>query len=824
MASKVSVDKPTFFKTVGYRPMEHQWDFHNSRSRFRCAVCGRRTGKALAITTPIPTPHGWTTMGALEVGDVVFNEIGEPAEVIATTEVQYGQACYKVTFDDSTYLIADGDHQWLTYDKAARKALTETNRTAKPQVRTTDEIAATLLTTSAKPENNHSILLNGTVEFERQELPLDPYVLGVWLGDGAAGGRISTADKEVLEQFEIRGYPTRHISKYDYYVYGLHTKLREMGLNNVNSTPRVYKKEVPHQYLVASVHQRTELLQGLMDSDGTVDKRSGYCTFDNGNLQLARSVLYLARSLGIKAYMNERIPTLNGKECAKSYRVMFSTNYPVFKLQRKAEHLHKAKVSSRAKQKFITAVEPVDSVPVRCIQVSGENGLYLAGSSFTVTHNTTMAAYDRASELLKPKTLGWIIGPTYDGAAKEFRVMYESLILGMELGRDKRVKSNFNIKQGDMYIEMPWGSRVECRSAAHPEHLVGEGLDWVILSEAAKQSEATWQKYIRPALSDKRGGADFVTTPEGKNWLYKLWLEGRGGKPEYQSWRFPSWVNNEVYPGGYNDPEIQLMKETTIEEWFLQEIAAEFTAVVGRIFGEFAEEDHVLTHKHEFRPEWPNYIAFDWGFANPLAAIEFQVSPRDEIYVWREHYHRYRTLEWHIQTLKERENPPGYHLDLAFGDAADPEAVEYVSQHLVNCMANPESKTWLPGIRVMKRMLKLDHDGISFDDNGIPILRPRYWVDPSCENHIREMTEYKTKQNVGPNEFTGAGVVSNDSSDHSIDAMRYGLMHLFEVGVRHHLNEVYSAPTNQLKVEKRELITLASRPSGTYFSLNMRSF
>lgn len=406
------------------------------------------------------------------------------------------------------------------------------------------------------------------------------------------------------------------------------------------------------------------------------------------------------------------------------------------------------------------------------------------------TGKTTMAGHDRVADLLKPKNLGWIVGPTYDMAAKEFRVMWESLIIGFGLGRDKRVKKNFNIKQGDMYIEMPWGSRVEVRSAAHPETLVGEGLNWVIMSEAAKQNEDTWQKYIRPALSDKRGTADFVTTPEGKNWFYKLWLLHKT-QENYASWRFPSWVNTEVYPGGEKDDEIQLMRDTTLEEWFLQEIAAEFTAIVGRIFGEFAEEDHVLPKSYEFNPDWPNYIAFDWGFTAPLAAMEFQVSPRDEIFVWREHYVTNRTLEWHVNTLKEREQPPGYRLDGAFGDAADPEAVEYVSQHLVYCQADPDSKLWLPGIRQMKSFLKLSHDGISYDENAVPIMRPRYHVDPSCEEHIGELLGYKTKPGASANEFKGVGVVANGVADHSIDAMRYALMHLFSVGVQHHLDEVY---------------------------------
>lgn len=374
--------------------------------------------------------------------------------------------------------------------------------------------------------------------------------------------------------------------------------------------------------------------------------------------------------------------------------------------------------------------------------------------------------------------------------------MWNDLMIGQKLREDKRVNANFSIKGGDMHIEFPWGSRVEVRSAQYEDTLVGEGLNWAIMAEAAKLRPTVWDKAIRPALSDKRGGADFVTTPEGKNWLYRLWRKGKKNLEDYnpngwyESWRFPSWVNREVYPLGENDPEILEMKESTLEEWFQQEIAADFTAVVGKIFSEFDESLHV--RRHEFHPDWPNYIAFDWGFANPLAAVEFQVSPQDTIHVWREHYHSYKTLEWHIETIKNRINPDGYRLDAAFGDAADPEAVEYVSRHLAYCQADPDSKLWLTGIRLMKRFLKPEQQSeADADENGVPILTPRYFVDPSCPEHINELSEYKTKEKVGPDEFKGAGVVASGIPDHTLDAVRYALMHLYEIGVQHHLDEVY---------------------------------
>src|SRR5215469_2078917 len=152
---------------------------------------------------------------------------------------------------------------------------------------------------------------------------------------------------------------------------------------------------------------------------------------------------------------------------------------------------------------------------------------------------STMAARDVVSrQLLKPDRMVWIVGPTYLLAEKEFRVIWNDLIIKKKFGRDKRVKKGYNVRTGDMHIYLPWGTRVECRSAEHPDLLVGEGLDHVIMSEAAKHKKETWDRFIRPSLADRRGSADFPTTPEGFNWLYELWQHGRNPElPDYESWR-----------------------------------------------------------------------------------------------------------------------------------------------------------------------------------------------------------------------------------------------------------------------------------------------
>jgi hypothetical protein len=372
---------------------------------------------------------------------------------------------------------------------------------------------------------------------------------------------------------------------------------------------------------------------------------------------------------------------------------------------------------------------------------------------------------------------------------KEFRVIWNDLIVKKALGRDKRVKKAYNKKQGNMFLEFPWQTRLEVRSADHPENLVGEALDHVIMSEAAKHKEETWERFIRPALADRRGGADFPTTPEGFNWLWTLWMYGKDNSfPEYESWRFPAWDNDAVYPGGLNDPEILLLKRTMMPERFDQEIAADFSSFAGKIFPEWDAGVHV--GNVDFRPELPNYIAFDWGYTNPLAAVEFQVTPNDEIRVWRLHYRAYTTLPDHIRILKQRDQPEGYHLDMAFGDAADPEAAITVSINLVQCMALPEAKeNWREGIDLVRGFMRPRQSEFLLDEYGTPAEgKPALIVDFSCLDLIREMNNYKAPDSVKGRNVPEMG---NKVEDHAIDALRYGIVHLFKFGAGSSLADVY---------------------------------
>jgi len=395
---------------------------------------------------------------------------------------------------------------------------------------------------------------------------------------------------------------------------------------------------------------------------------------------------------------------------------------------------------------------------------------------------TQMTAKDIEPLLLIPGKRVWLVGSTYALGEKEFRVIWQDMMVKLGFGKDNEIRRSYNLQQGSMFIEFPWDTKIEVKSADRKDTLVGDGLDLVVMCEACKHTKDTWERFLQPALSDKRGSAIFTTTPHGQDWVYELWQLGMNEEfPDYESWQYPSWENRIIYPTGADDPEIIRMQKTMSNDWFLQEIGADFTSFSGKIYGEFVEKTHVV--KHEYRPDWPNYIAFDFGFVNPLAAIEFQIGPQDTIHIWREHYMPNMTMDDHIFLMQHRIQPPGYKIDLCFGDAADPEAVEKLSREFCPTLADPVSKeNWREGVETVKRSLKMR-------ENGVPGLT----VDPRCRNTIREFNNYKSQDTGKADRNPREDAKKND--DHAMDAIRYGLVHIFILGARTRLSDVIDPNT-----------------------------
>ena len=360
-------------------------------------------GKALALDTPIPTPEGWTTMGALKVGDEIFDERGEPTRVAYKSPVMLGRPCYRVTFATGDSIVADADHLWATRSR--------TSRLHPDAVRTTAQIAATV--GGSRP--NHKVRVQDGIRLPEMELPIDPYCLGAWLGDGhSSGARLTTADPVLTEEFELAGYPMalrRSRNRTPNYQIGggFAARLREMGL--------LHNKHIPFEYLRASEKQRLALLQGLMDTDGYCNVEGG-CEFTTTSAALSAGVMELLISLGFSPRSYEGRATLYGNDCGPKWRITFNPIQarPVFRLERK---YGRQTETHRGGWNAITAVEPVPSVAVACVEVDSPSHLYLAGRHMIPTHNTTWCEEYVVWRVMSDPSIRVLFISKTEGAAKK---------------------------------------------------------------------------------------------------------------------------------------------------------------------------------------------------------------------------------------------------------------------------------------------------------------------------------------------------------------------------------------------------------------------
>lgn len=389
-----------------------------------------------------------------------------------------------------------------------------------------------------------------------------------------------------------------------------------------------------------------------------------------------------------------------------------------------------------------------------------------------------------------PDTYNWIVGPTYKLGEKEFRVVFSDY---QKLGLLKYCKKAYSVKQGDMRIQTPWNSIVEVVSAEKPDGLLGEGLSHACVSEAARHNRDTWEQYLEPALSDLRGSADFPSTPKGYNWYHGLWMLGQTpDHTDYKSWSFPSWTNPVRYPGGASDAEIMRIRATVSQAYFDQEYGAKFTSFTGAIYEEYDERIHVQEHK--FNPNWSNHLAFDYGFANPFVCLDIQVAPNDTVYVWREYCKSYLSTYEHGMYLKDRDNPPGYHVDSMWGDPRG--ADEAATLAMVIGYVGFSDVPWKHGVEAIKRLLK----------------NRKLIIDPSCINLRRSIEQLhvkeQTRRQVDLEENRADGNIQHKVDDHAADALRYFIGPWFISGAGSHLSDIYGQ--NYVGSESHDFFSLHS--------------
>lgn len=367
-------------------------------------------GKALLLNELCCTPFGFRRIGDLKVGDIISSPITGGQQRVVWLHPVEKHPYYRIHFIDGTHVDCSEGHLWQLHRSRGK------TKKAK-KYGETDSVWSTkqIYEWYANKEKGmykgtHLIVpLTEPVQFTYsgtgREKIIDPYIIGALIGDGCLGScdeknaiTFATKDEEIVFRFEALGYDMSHYSSEpstSCCVYRINDsvlvdQIRKMGLSKCNSKTAF----IPTKYKMATLHERINLMQGLMDTDGYVDDR-GHMSYTTISEQLAEDVAFVVRSLGgvatIKCdkagYKNEYGEYI---QCNDAYTVFFRTrmNPDLCGLTRKrerAKYEFNGGVSELGKR--IVKVESLGVMEGRCISVSDPNGLFIT-NDFTVTHNS----------------------------------------------------------------------------------------------------------------------------------------------------------------------------------------------------------------------------------------------------------------------------------------------------------------------------------------------------------------------------------------------------------------------------------------------------
>jgi hypothetical protein len=745
----------------------------------------RGGGKLLALDTKVPTPRGFTTMGQLRPGDTVFGADGTPTTVVAVSEIER-RPCYRITFDGSESFVAADTHEWLTFNIRERERLwrrsdefrarrrakrpsrstgrrpdlvirnATTHRTPTKDdpvtgtVRTTEELAASV---SVGKSLNHTVQLCGAWQTPEAWLPIDPWVLGVWLGDGDSSGRgVTSADSGVLDKLTARGLTPVFDERYHYRLPGFAAHLRQLGV--------VGNKHIPDAYLWASIEQRLELLRGLMDTDGTCAK-DGQASFSNTNENLSRGVYHLIRSLGVKATFREGRSKLNGVDHGPTYNVFWTNTLPVFHLSRKRDRLP---TQTRGTQKwhYITGIEPTDTVDTVCIKVDREDGLFLIGEAGIITHNSAFLRYLHYGQALKHENFHGLI------LRRKFPELEQTHI--MRVRREAHLLGG-TYRETTRTIEWPNGSITRmghCQTDDDAENYLSAEYDLISFDELVTFPFNMAMRIISSLRSAGRTGYTpqvvSGTNPGGPEawWVRQQYIDREMDREEYPDYDPADYA---FIPSKLEDnPYLDKQYEKTLLALppMLRKAYRDGSWDVwpGQYFPEWNRNIHVAA-----RPDWTPrgcrvYAGIDWGYVRPGCCLWVAIEPEGHAYVFDEYTFKQTITTTVAKEIKRRSKEwgvkPIYVADTQMWGGQD-QTGEDMRETFARCgvALTQANKDRVNGWQRLRAWLAMAPDG-----------QPWMRVHPRCVSLIRTLPSLQQDENKPED-------VDTDGDDHWAEALRY---------------------------------------------------
>jgi phosphate starvation-inducible protein PhoH and related proteins len=437
------------------------------------APLGYMRGRAQPVFTKVLTPNGFRPIGELRVGDFVIGSDGRPTEVRGVYPQGFKEI-YRVFTQDGSSTLASGDHLWSVYTRHDR------HRGKPPRVLQTKEMIGNLR--AAHYHRYELPLLTAPVSFESRPVPLDPYALGLLLGDGCptctTTPSFATTDPELAASLGrlIPGIKVRRKTDVDYMLNRVThpgevitienpvtSALRRLGLAGTRSNT----KFVPVDYLFNTPKTRLAILQGLLDSDGglvTQQGRAGRVQFVTVSDRLRDDVIFLVQSLGGVVYWRTRSaegrkPGLAGgrdvdhRSDAHIIDIRLPQGVVPFRLERKAAK-YDATGGGRP-MRFIDRIESAGTQEAVCIQVAAADSLYVT-EDFLLTHNTLNDAFI-------------VLDEAQNTTAEQMKMFLTRLGFGSKI-----------VVTGDMtQIDLPGGARSGLRSAVD----ILENVDDIYIAE-----------------------------------------------------------------------------------------------------------------------------------------------------------------------------------------------------------------------------------------------------------------------------------------------------------------------------------------------------
>ena len=554
-------------------------DCNGDPARYSLIEASTKAGKAQPLDAIVWTPSGPKRMGDLQLGEKVLTPGGTAP--ISGIYPQGERPIYQLRFSDGSLVEADEEHLWEVQSHHFKDQIVSTRELAQwPQWKLKD---------SWVPE------LECPAQFKSRPVPVDPYLLGVLIGDGSLsqGLSFSSKDLEIVEAVR-KALPAGHYLRketnpttpYDYYITagakgaahreaGTHLRgiLARMGL-----TKKSHEKRIPPEYRYNSVVVRKAVLQGIFDTDGWVDKKIVQPCLDQTSELLAQDVAEIIQSLGGSVTQTKKNAGYKRGTryiaCRKVYsqRIRLRDASWCFRLPRKARLITPRKKSPARR---FRSVEFIGHKPAQCIEIIDPKHLYLT-NGFIPTHNTVACIawlYEQAYTTGAPNKNYWWVAPVSGQAKIAFRRL-KAFLPPDQIG---------DTNEQDMTITLPNGALIWFKSADKPDSLYGEDVWAAVIDEASRAKEEAWYA-VRSTLTATRGPCRMIGNVKGRrNWFYNMARKAEAGEANMSFHRIVA--QDAVSAGVLDADEIRDAKSKLPEAVFKELYLAEAGDDGGNPFG-----------------------------------------------------------------------------------------------------------------------------------------------------------------------------------------------------------------------------------------------